>query len=414
MKLYRYFPLPSDRMGALWALCGIKEACILEFGPSGNTSYATSGFLNLNAKVHANIFTTHLTENDITFGNTDRIRAALIEIDKVHSPKEIFILPSSLAAVSGTDVFGICAEIEELINAKLIVVDKGGFQGDHTFGIRKTTTLLCREIVEETSYKNGKYNIIGSQADCFNYSADVEEIKRIMLKLFGLECHAVFSSDCTIDEIRTASAAMFNLVIRSEGIDGAIVLKEKYDQKFVCINPYGMCKTLEFIENIKTLIGIIPDEKKFAEEVSECNAAISRIKDVISFKDINAVICGNHDLILGIKSFFHEMGINSVCSMVNHLVKGDNYFRDGLGDVLINPDEDKIEQMLTRIKPELIWGDGTTLQISRNLGFNNSFQIANPNNGVIKIFHYAPFIGFHGTIYLCEVLCNMLLSQMHS
>ncbi|MGV8109324.1 nitrogenase component 1 [Methanospirillum sp.] len=400
-------------MGALWTLCGIKDAYILEFGPSGNTSYATSGFANLNANVHANIFTTHLTEDDITFGNTDRVRAALIEIDKKHNPKEIFILPSSLAAVSGTDVFGICAEIEEMINAKLIAVDKGGFQGDHTFGIRNTTALLCREIVADTSYKNGKYNIIGSQADRFNYSADVEEIKRIMLQLFGLECHAVFSSDCTIGEIRTASAAMFNLVIRSEGIDGAIILKEKYDQKFVCINPYGICKTLEFIDSIQTLIGIKPDEKKLAEEVSACDTAMSRIKDDISFKDINVVICGNYDLILGLKSIFHEMEINSVCSMVNHFVKGNNYFRDGSEDIFINPDEDKIEQVLTRIKPELILGDGTTLQISRNLGMNNSFQIANPNCGIIKIFHYTPFIGFRGTIYLCEVLCNMLPSQMH-
>ena len=132
MKFYRYFPPPSDRMGALWTLCGIHDSCILEFGPSGNTSFAKSGFNNLNAEVNADIFTTHVTEDDIVFGDINRIRAALIEIDKIQRPKEIFILSSSLAAVSGTDVSGICEEIKDDINAKLILVDNGGFKGDHT------------------------------------------------------------------------------------------------------------------------------------------------------------------------------------------------------------------------------------------------------------------------------------------
>ncbi|MDD3575027.1 MAG: nitrogenase component 1 [Methanospirillum sp.] len=412
MKFYRYFPPPSDRMGALWTLCGIHDSCILEFGPSGNTSFAKSGFNNLNAEVNADIFTTHVTEDDIVFGDINRIRAALIEIDKIQRPKEIFILSSSLAAVSGTDVSGICEEIKDDINAKLILVDNGGFKGDHTTGIRNTLSLLCNEIVTEAESEKGTYNIIGSQPDCYNFSADVEEIKRIMRKIFGMECHAVFSSGSSIEKIRTASSAMINIVIRSEGIDGAGILKQKFNQEYIFARPYGLLKTLDFVELIKEKTGVVPTINNLEEEIFSCKAALSHVKGRIMHDGPKAIISGNYDLVLGIRSLLQEIGIKPVISIVNHELKGNNYAGyDSSVDMVINPDEDVIEQMLTEIKPDLVLGDDTILRISERLGIKNRFQISNPNSGVVKIFDYTPFVGFRGTVYLCEVLCNLIPSH---
>lgn len=49
MNLYRYFPVPSDRMGTLWTLGSIKDAYIVEFGPAGTTHFYIEGFMQLNA-----------------------------------------------------------------------------------------------------------------------------------------------------------------------------------------------------------------------------------------------------------------------------------------------------------------------------------------------------------------------------
>lgn len=62
MEMYKYMPLPSDRMGLLWTLASIQDACILEFGPAGTTHYAVEGIGSLNATEGEKVYSTHMEE----------------------------------------------------------------------------------------------------------------------------------------------------------------------------------------------------------------------------------------------------------------------------------------------------------------------------------------------------------------
>lgn len=73
MEFYKFFPIPSDRMGTIWTLSSIKDAYVIEFGPAGTTHFAIEGMMQLNGEHRANIYTTHINETDISFGTHKRL-----------------------------------------------------------------------------------------------------------------------------------------------------------------------------------------------------------------------------------------------------------------------------------------------------------------------------------------------------
>ena len=61
MPLYRYYPIPGDRMGFLWCATQISGLGILEFGPMGTTNFATR-HMGENAPIYSTpVSYTHLT-----------------------------------------------------------------------------------------------------------------------------------------------------------------------------------------------------------------------------------------------------------------------------------------------------------------------------------------------------------------
>ena len=68
MQVCKYFPVANDRMGTIWTLASIEGACVIEFGPAGTTHYGIEAIGSLNGQERANIYSTHMDQNDVTFG----------------------------------------------------------------------------------------------------------------------------------------------------------------------------------------------------------------------------------------------------------------------------------------------------------------------------------------------------------
>ena len=417
MSLYKYYPLPSDRMGTLWTLCSIEGAYIIEFGPSGNTSFAPQGIKSLNAELRANVFTTHITENEIALGNIDNLAEAIIEVDKKYEPKIIFILACSLVAVTGADIVGICAEIQSRVKAKLIPADEGGYKGDYTYGIRNAMKLLCSEVAENTSggeIGEHKYNIVGSQIDYYNYRSDVKEIMRLMKKYFNLECNIVFTSECSIQDIKYAADAEFNIIMRSEAIDAAQVLQERFDQPYIFGRPYGAKATKDFLQTVSETIGVILDEEKVSAEFKKCREVIFDFNRHMKNHKLKSVISGNYDMVIGMNGLLDEFGIENVLGIVNHKLKGGKYEGIRPGNMAINPSEEEIQGFITEYNPDVVLGDMVLLEISKDIKESYRYQISNPNSHSFRFYDGTPFIGFNGVVYFCEVLCNVVDIKMGS
>ncbi len=413
MSLYRYYPPASDRMGTLWTLCSIRDAYIVEYGPSGNTSFAAVGLSSLNTRPSADIFTTHINENDIALGRIDDLTAAVTEVDGQYGPKNIFILASSLVAVTGTDIAGICREMQPRVNARLIPADRGGYIGDHTYGVRTTLKLLCSDVVEDVSSDRGgvtTYNIIGSQVDYYNYRSDLREMKRLIREYFGFECNAVLTAESTMNEIYQAGKADFNVVMRSEGLDAAEVLQNRFGTPHVFGRPYGVGATVDFLNAVSETAKRSYDGDRLRKEIGECKKALFELRQHIKRQRLRWMVSGGYDLVRGIKALLREMEFEDVFQIVNHKLKGKKYagYNDAINQLKVNPSEKEIIKDISAFRPNVVLGDAALLDMTSHDECAYRYQISNPNHRQFRFYDGAPFIGFGGVKYLSEVFCNMI------
>ncbi|UNC93075.1 nitrogenase component 1 [Candidatus Contubernalis alkaliaceticus] len=411
-QLYKYFPLPSDRMGVLWTLAPIKDACILEYGPAGTTHYAVEGLMQLNTELKARLYTTHIDENDIIMGDSSRLKVTIKEIDQQYKPPVIFVLASTISSVVGIDILSICQDFQPEVSAKLICFTGGGFRGDYTHGIQEVLTILAEKIVKEPQEKiKGTYNIIGSNIDCFNFASDIQEIQNIMSEGFGCTLHTVFSAKTSVTEIEEASKAEFNLVIRSEGIDCAKILASKFRIPYAAGAPYGVHGTYKWIKTIESAFSIKANDIFFARQAEKAQKNLFKFNHAaFIYENLTGILSGNLDFVLDILPLLrNEMMLDIKKIFVNHKDYGmGRKIPEQLKEkVLFNCDEEEKNQMIKEANPSLLVGDGVLLELGAHIPMQ--VQVANPNiNHVIKIYEHTPFMGFNGAIYLTEVLLNQL------
>lgn len=67
-----------------------------------------------------------------------------MEIDQAYAPRVIFVVASSVSAVIGTDLRGVCAYMQEKVRARLIAFEQGGFRGDYSVGLRRNLPALAQ------------------------------------------------------------------------------------------------------------------------------------------------------------------------------------------------------------------------------------------------------------------------------
>ena len=415
MGFYRYFPVPSDRMGVLWSLAGIGDATIIEYGPSGNTRFGPEGFCHLNTEPAANIFTTHISESDMTFGIADRLVMAVKEVDALYRPEVIFILASSLAAVTGFDTVGVCREIQPQTRAMLLVAETGGFQGDYTVGIRNTLRLLSSRVVKESADGGGKglgYNILGSQPDDFNHRSDLKEIRRLMKKYFDSDCSAVFTWNTSLHDIQNASCARFNIVMRSEALDAAEILKDRFGQAYVAGRPYGKEVTRQWIERVARLTGMDIERRQLNADLEDSEKALVRVGELREQCRCKVLVSGNYDSVFGMGGLMAEMGFDRVFGIVNHEKQGAYIdFPNMFTEMRINPFEDEKQAFMEAIQPDIILGDGVLMDMARKAPEIYCRQISNPNIQKVSFFDGTPHVGFGGIVYWSDIICNALISH---
>lgn len=412
MQLYKYLPLPSDRMGTLWSLVSIKDACIIEYGPAGTTHYGIEGYMQFNSDLRAKLYTTHMDEGDIVMGETLRLEETIKEVDLIYNPKAIFVVASSVSSIIGTDLDNVCENIKDEVKASLITFTGGGFRGDYTLGIREVLTALTKYVVKEPQQKApNSFNIIGSNIDCFNFLSDINEIKTIMNSCFNYNLNAVFTANSTFDEIESASSSALNIVLRSEGLDCAHILKEKYGIPFIEGAPYGLKNTVEWVTRIEHVLSVKANEEYLKGQTERTRKNLIKFKHIImSYKKLSTVLAGNYDFITDISPFLRdELSLQVEKAFVNHNVNVKNYRNtpDEIKNIIvINPTETNRENYIAKIKPHLVIGDAITLDIAINAPLK--LQVSNPNLYRINIYENTPFMGFNGVNYIIELLLNQI------
>ena len=256
MSLCRYFPTPSDRMGILWSLLCIEDSVVLEYGPAGTTHYSISLFGGLGVDQQNRLFTTHMSEDDVVMGDVSRLERALVEVDQNYAPRVIFVVASSVSAVIGTDLRGVCAYMQEKVRARLIAFEQGGFRGDYSAGLCETYRLIAEQAVAPAQKRaENTYNLLGLSAGAYRARSDRNEIVRLMRAAFGMEMHACLCLDTDMRAVETCGAARLNLVLRGEALPAARILAETCHTPYVAGAPYGYAGTLAWLERVAAALG---------------------------------------------------------------------------------------------------------------------------------------------------------------
>ena len=240
MSLTRFLPTPSDRMGILWSLLPIDGCVVLEYGPAGTTHFSMSLFGELGESQQDRLFTTHMSEDDVVMGDVSRLEKAIVEIDRSFAPKAIFVVASSVAAVIGTDIKGVCSYMQEQVSAKLIAFEQGGFRGDYSVGLTEAYKLLVKELpVDEPEPQPDTVNLIGFSMGSYRALSDRPELERLLEEAFGLKIGACLCGETGIEKIEQMGGAALNLVLREEGLPAAQMLKTRFGTPIVAGAPYG-------------------------------------------------------------------------------------------------------------------------------------------------------------------------------
>ena len=198
MSLSRYLPTPSDRMGILWNLLTVKESIVLEYGPAGTTHFSMSLYGELGVEQENQLFTTHMSEDDVVMGDVTRLEDAIVELDEAYHPKVIFVVGSSIASVIGTDIKGVCNYMQERVQARLVCFDQGGFRGDYSLGCQAVWSLLAQEFPKVGDVQENVYNLVGVSAGSYRMRSDVWEIQNLMSEAFHMTLGTSFCVDTSV------------------------------------------------------------------------------------------------------------------------------------------------------------------------------------------------------------------------
>lgn len=400
MSLVRFLSTPSDRMGIIWSLLAVQGAIVLEYGPAGTTHYSMGLYGGLGLRFQNRLFTTHMSEDDVVMGDVSRLEDAIVELDKSYAPKVIFVVASSVTAVIGTDIKGVCRYMQNEVKAKLIAFEQGGFRGDYSVGLVETYKLLVKNLPQkDAQIQKGVYNIIGASAWRYRMASDIIEVKSLLKEALGLECNACLCCDTTVEELQAMGKAQVNVVLGNEGLAAAKLLQEKFGTPYVYAAPYGYSGTVQFLEQVGEAIGKAANPLVLMRiKMKEKGMAMLGMFAMMGGGRVRpaAVIKGDYDLVKGVSTFLEQAGIKVEHKICAHSLKS-----------IVEPVEDteayaEESGWLTVIKPlqkTLVLADDVALLQCADS--NTKVLISAPFfNGVVAT--HLPFMGEKGADFLLE------------
>lgn len=401
MSLCRYLPTLSDRMGVLWSLMNITDAVVLEYGPAGTTHFGAGFFMQMGLKQENRYFTTHMSEDDVVMGDVTRLEKAIFELDQDIEPKTIFVVASSISAVIGTDLKGVCNYMQEKINARLITFEHAGLRGDYSSGLLDTYDLIVKELVlPSDAIQEKTYNIIGASYENYRMISDVNEIKYLMQTAFGYEVHTSLCTSTSMEQISTMSSASINLVISYEGLEAAKYLKEKYGTPYVYGAPFGYKGTLKWLDSIAKELDETISEP-FVEEIQE------RISDMMFYPrykmmmkgKARAFIYADYDKLNGLASMMEEFGLTPAFKLCKHSLK---HIKNPQEDVQYITVEKERVDILKNNKDMMVLADAISIMVMDSS--NTSLLVSTPRGKNHQVAVHLPFMGLKGMDFMKETI----------
>ena len=406
MALHRFKPMPSGRMGIFWTLSSIKEAAIVEFGCMGHNLYSGGALRRggIYDGYGAPLYTTYIDETDISLGDTERLSATISRVIQNDHPRVIFLQPSAVPEVIGTDLFAVSKLMQaDFPETRLLPIGHGSFAISQHRGVQEALLALAEALPLDTGLtEKPSYNIIGSCPDLYRFFADAEEIVRLMGGAFDMAPVCILSSSASVSEIERMGAAHINLVIRREGIPAAKALQKRFGTPYVFGRPYGIAGTSDWLREVGKALGGGPDESFIETETALAMEQLDSPYRTLegnewSYPDEAVLTIGGHaDVVRGILDFAtKELPIRKGVCWCDCPEMGDD-------EIPYFSEREWIPVVKEHKKGYLMFSGEALKWAGKNL----QLQIANPDIGW-RIHPYdPPFVGYRGALHLVNLWIN--------
>ena len=399
MALIRNFPVPSDRMAIISTLLNIEDAVVLEYGPEGTTHFSMNFFNKLGQDYPDRLFTTGVDDSDIIMGSTEHLERGILELDALYSPKAIFVLTSSVTSIIGTDIAGICDNLQAKVQSRLIPVNASGLSTDYSAGLRKIYLQLAELFVQpDVAKQRGRYNILGASPLHYRAESDIGEIARLLREGFSYELLHCLAMNTTTDALAGLGSAEMNIVLTADAVPCAEYLQSVTGTPYVYLPPYGYSQTTDFLKSVAAVINQ-PVKEAVLQRLEEKNRRLKMLLNspLMSRTPGTVFLKGDYDTVKGLGAFFKELRFNVAHSVCTHKITGTaaegiEYFKE----------EKEYLQLLKDIHHCLVLADEDT--IAKTDATNFKICVSHPCFSYRTIANHLPFMGEWGADMLFEYI----------
>lgn len=179
---------------------------------------------------------TNLTEAEVVFGASDRLRTVLKEAKRFYKASVFLLCTGCSAEIIGEDVQDIADEFDSP-EQTVIYTPMPGFKGNNVWGHEQVLSTLIDGYVEpygEREVVPGRVNILGVVPHYDPMWAGTLEKLEILLREIGLEPNILYGNGKGLQELRNIPTAEFNLVLAPwTDLDIARKLEKKFGTPYI-------------------------------------------------------------------------------------------------------------------------------------------------------------------------------------
>jgi nitrogenase molybdenum-iron protein alpha/beta subunit len=223
---------------------------------------------------------TNMNATDAILGAENKLRQAILEVDKLYKPRAIFVVVTCCAGIIQEGVEDVAKDMETQVDAEKIITLR--FEGHCSYA----TTFLsyhmsryARELVPEGEPKRKiprSVNILGVSKETHypakfpedGFPEDSHELERLFNKM-GITVNSVLTQNATLDAFERAPEAELNVVVCPQlGNTFAIVMEERFGMPYIRrLAPIGVTAISNFLKDVGKHFNLEKEaEKVIAEE----------------------------------------------------------------------------------------------------------------------------------------------------
>lgn len=317
-----------------------------------NARLIMSRFEQSNYMIENNLVFFLYEEEDIIQGAEETIKQNLLDFCTEKKPDVVFIVTSCLPEIVGEDVEAVAAQVRELVKVPILVIRTENFTNiSSKQGVERTFEALMGLMENPTQKIPRSVNIIGNSAIRHKNT----ELFRILEKE-GIIINSVIPSHISVQDIRKAPEAMYNIIVDRGCLPLAEKMKEKYDiQYFHYDQAYSPDEILKQYHNLGSFLSI-NIEPLVQADYENFQSIIFSLRKKVSGK--KAIISMNNARVFDAIKLLGLIGIHIPVVTIDELNEQDFMDLEKLPDqyndthIIRNISCYPLEEYLNQIKPD--------------------------------------------------------------